>query len=108
MIRPSRVKFIDHELEQSFNLLREDDFLKKAINRSINDLKQNAFSGIQVSKKLIPKVYLRKYRINNLWKLDLPKGWRLMYTVTVDNEVELISAILEWLNHKEYERKFKY
>jgi Txe/YoeB family toxin of Txe-Axe toxin-antitoxin module len=108
MLRPSNVKFIDDEAEKSYNLLDEDDFLKKAIKRTADKLKENAFSGIQVPKKLIPKEYIRKYKINNLWKCDLPKGWRLMYTVTSENEVELISAILEWLNHKGYERKFRY
>ncbi len=104
----SKVVFIDDELENSYNLLDEDDFLKKAIDRTIEKLKHNAFFGIQVPKKLIPKEYIRKYKINNLWKCDLPKGWRLMYTVTADNEVELITAILEWLDHKDYERRFKY
>jgi hypothetical protein len=33
---------------------------------------------------------------------------RLLYTVTADNEVELISAILDWFNHKEYENKMNY
>jgi len=108
MIKPSKVVFISDELEENFNALREDDFLKKAIKRAIQDLKQNVFSGIQVPKRLIPKEYVRKYKINNLWKYDLPKGWRLMYTITADNEVELISAILEWFDHKEYERRFKY
>ncbi len=108
MIKPSKVVFIDENLEKCFASLNENDFIKKAIIRAIHDLRQNAFSGIQVPKKLIPKEYVQKYGINNLWKYDLPKGWRLLYTVTADNEVELISAILEWFNHKEYERKFKY
>jgi Txe/YoeB family toxin of Txe-Axe toxin-antitoxin module len=108
MIKPSDVKFIDDELENSYNLLNEDDFLKKAIKRAAKELKENAFYGIQVPKRLIPKEYIRKYNINNLWKCDLPKGWRLMYTVTAENEVELITAILEWLNHKDYEKRFKY
>ena len=108
MIKPSRVVFISDELEDSFNSLQEDDFIKKSIIRAIKDLKQNAFAGIHVPKRLIPKEYVRKWSIKNLWKYDLPKGWRLLYTITADNEVELISAILEWFDHKEYERKFKY
>ena len=108
MIKPSKVKFIDDELENSYNHLRDDDFLKKAIKRAVKDLNRNAFSGIQVPKRLIPKEYICKYKINNLWKYDLPKAWRLMYTITADNEVELITAILEWLNHKDYERRFRY
>ncbi|HIH14832.1 MAG TPA: hypothetical protein HA233_01170 [Nanoarchaeota archaeon] len=108
MIKPSAVVFISDELENNFNELREDDPIKKGIVRAIKDLKVNAFSGIQVPKRLFPKEYITKYGINNLWKYDLPNGWRLFYTVTAENEVELISAILEWFNHKEYERKMKY
>ncbi|AJF62963.1 MAG: hypothetical protein QT11_C0001G0833 [archaeon GW2011_AR20] len=108
MIKPSKVKFISDELEKDFNSLKDDDFIKKAIIRAIQDLKENAFCGIQIPKKLFPKEYVQKYGIKNLWKYDLPKGWRLLYTVTAENEVELISAILEWFNHKDYERRFGY
>jgi hypothetical protein len=68
MIKPSRVVFISDELEDSFNSLTEDDFVKKSIIRAIKDLKQNAFMGIHVPKRLIPKEYIRKWGINNLWK----------------------------------------
>ena len=108
MIKPSKVKFISDELEKDFNSLKDDDFIKKAIIRAIQDLKENAFCGIQIPKKLFPKEYVQKYGIKNLWKYDLPKGWRLLYTVTAENEVELISAILEWFNHKDYKRRFGY
>ena len=108
MIKPSKVVFINKKLEVSFNSLKENDPIKKSIIRAIHDLRQNAFSGIQVPKRLIPKEYIQKYGINNLWKYDLPKGWRLLYTITADNEVELISAILEWFDHKNYEKRLKY
>ena len=93
MIKPSKVVFMDDKLEENFNSLKEEDPIKKGIVRAIKDLRQNAFSGIQVPKRLIPKEYLQKYELNNLWKYDLPNGWRLLYTVTPENEVELISAI---------------
>ncbi|MBW2969199.1 hypothetical protein KY314_03720 [Candidatus Woesearchaeota archaeon] len=108
MIKPSKVVFISDELENNFNELKDNDPIKKGMIRAIKDLKENAFSGIQIPKRLFPKEYIQKYRINNLWKYDLPTGWRLIYTITPENEVELISAILDWFNHKEYERKFKY
>src|SRR3989344_4445533 len=108
MKKPSKVVFISDELEEGYDSLKEDDFLKKAMRRAIQDLRENAFCGIQVPKRLFPKEYVKKYSINNLWKYDLPKGWRLLYTVTPTNEVELISAILEWLDHKDYEKRFKY
>ncbi|MFA5175801.1 MAG: hypothetical protein WC413_00885 [Candidatus Nanoarchaeia archaeon] len=108
MIKPSKVVFISDELERDFNLLKEEDPIKKGIIRAIKDLKENAFCGIQIPKKLFPKEYIQKYGINNLWKYDLSDGWRLLYTVNPENKVELISAILEWFDHKEYERRFNY
>src|SRR3989338_7969270 len=107
MIKASKVFFISDELEKNFRSLPEGDFLRKSITQAIKSLRENAFSGIHVPKRLIPREYIKKWGIKNLWKYDLPKGWRLMYTVTSDNEVELISAILEWFDHKEYERRFK-
>ncbi len=108
MIKPSRVVFVSDELEYDFNVLKDDDPIKKGIVRAINDLKENAFVGIQIPKRLFPKEYVKKYGITNLWKYDLPNAWRLLYTVTAENEVNLISAILEWFDHKGYEKKFKY
>ena len=108
MIKPSKVKFVSDKFESDFNSLDEEDFLKKAIKRAIMDLRQNAFFGIQMPKRLIPEEYISKYNAKNLWKYDLPKGWRLIYTITVENEVELVSAILEWFNHPNYEKRFRY
>jgi len=108
MKKASKVVFINDKLEDNFYSLPNNDIIKKSLIRAIKDLKQNAFAGIQVPKRLIPKEYVKKYAIINLWKYDLPKGWRLLYTVTAENEVELISAILEWFNHKDYERKMNY
>jgi len=108
MIKPSQVIFISQELEEEFESLPENDVTKKAIRRAIEDLKQNAFCGIQIPKKLIPQEYINKYNAENLWKYDLPNGWRLLYTIHVENKVELISAILEWFDHKDYERRFQY
>ena len=56
--------FADNKVEEAFNSLREDDWLKKAIERAINNLKQNAFSGEKIRKDLIPREYTQKY--NNL------------------------------------------
>ena len=108
MIKPSKVVFISDVLEKDFNELKPDDPIKKGMIRAIKDLRTNAFSGIHIPRRLWPREYIQKYGINNLWKYDLPNGWRLIYTVTPENEVELISAILEWFDHKEYERRFNY
>jgi len=81
--------------------------LYKFIDRAIDDLKQNPTCGIKIPKKMWPKVYVQKYRITNLWKYDLPNAWRLIYTVESD-KVKIMSIILEWFDHKGYEKRFKY
>lgn len=107
----SKVTFGNLKLKETYTKLKnsktEDQMLYKWITRAIEDLKINAFCGIQIPKKLIPKTYLQKYQIDNLWKYDMPKGWRLIYSVA-RGEILIVSIILEWMTHKEYEKRFKY
>jgi len=65
------------------------------------------FCGIQVPKRLIPKLYMSKYGFDNLWKFNFHKNWRLMYSVAGDG-TQVVALILEWLPHEEYERRFWY
>lgn len=103
--------FADKQLKDAFDKLQnsktEDKDIYKWLNRAFDDISENAFCGIQIPKKLIPKEYLKKYEIDNLWKYDLPKAWRLLYSVARD-EIVVIAIVLEWLPHKEYERRFNY
>ena len=89
-------------------IIKQNEILKKHIRKAIEEIKENAFVGIRIPKRLFPKDYITKYGITNLWKYDLPDGWRLIYTLTSPNKVEVISVILEWFNHKEYEKRFRY
>jgi len=108
LIKPADgVIFAEEKTEEAFNSLSENDPLKKAIKRAIENMKQNAFCGEKIKRELIPKEYIKKYNINNLFWYQLPNAWRLVYSVTADN-VELIAIIIEYFNHKNYERKFNY
>lgn len=108
IIKKSRVVFADDKIEKEFNNLNDNDETKKWIRKAIEELKQNAFCGIPIPKRLMPKEYIIKYNITNLWKYDLPDGWRLIYTIKTPNKIEIVSVILEWFNHQDYERRFKY
>ena len=105
------VAFISEKLKNNFETLKagkfEDVKLYDFIDRAINDLKKNPSSGIKITKKLWPKIYIKKYKIKNLWKYDLPNSWRLIYTIEQD-EVTIVSIILEWFDHKDYEKRFRY
>jgi len=66
----SKIKYAEERVKSSFEELKnsktEDKNLYKWINRAMDDLEDNAFCGIQIQKKLIPKVYINKYGIDNL------------------------------------------
>lgn len=80
----------------------------RLINQAMDNIEKNAFYGIQVPKRLIPKEYIKDYSAENIWKYDLPRGWRLIYTIRGGNAI-VVSIILEWFSsHKEYERRFRY
>ena len=107
----SHIKFAEEKLKETLVKLKtsktEDQKLYKWINRALDDIEEDAFCATQVPMRLIPKVYIDKYGIDNLWKYDLPSGWRLIYSVA-NNDVLVLAIIIEWFSHKEYERKFKY
>lgn len=109
--RIQRVAFIDNSLKKAFERLEkgkyEDKELMEFIRKAIENLKQNPLAGTPVPSKLWPKEYIQKYQINNLRKYDLSRNWRMLYTIK-GNEVEIISIIIEWIAHKDYERKFGY
>ncbi len=108
IIRKSEVIFANDKIEKAFNKLDENNEIKRYIKRAIEDIKQNAFCGIPIPKRLIPREYIQKYKVKNLWKYDMLDGWRLIYTITTPNKVEILSVILEWFSHPEYERRFRY
>ncbi len=105
------VAFISQKLRTDFESLKcgkyEDRELYEFINRAIDDLKESSTCGTRIPKEYWPKEYVRRYKITNLWKYDLPNAWRLIYIIA-DDEVRIVSVILEWLDHKNYERRFGY
>ena len=110
-MKQASVAFISKKLKEEFESLKEGKFedkqLYKFITRAIEDFKQNPTCGIKIPKKLWPRHYIKIYRISNLWKYDLPNAWRLVYTVKAD-KVTILAVVLEWFDHKSYERRFKY
>jgi Txe/YoeB family toxin of Txe-Axe toxin-antitoxin module len=104
----SNIEFVNEQLKKAFDKLKtEDRKMYDMISRAFNDIEDNAFCGIQIPKKLIPKEYIKKYGARNLWKYNLPGAWRLIYSIRGRNLL-IFSIILEWLDHKEYERRFGY
>ena len=106
-MKPEKVVFVDESLEKSFVKLDETDPLKKGLIKAIRDVQENSFVGRNVKKELIPKELVNKYNLNNLWIYNLPNGWRMLYVLT-SSEIRIIAIVLNWMNHKDYERLFKF
>ena len=108
---PSKIKFADEKIRKSFEQLEhsttEDKQLYSFLEQAFTNLEENAFSGIQIPKKQIPKQYLKKYGIDNCWKYNLPNAWRLLYSVARE-EIIVVCIVLEWLDQTNYSRKFGY
>lgn len=108
---PTKVRFADEKVQKAFSALesstKDEQQLHEWLVRAFTDIEENAFCGIQIPKKLIPKEYLQKYNVANLWKYNLPNAWRLLYCIE-NQEIVVVSIVLEWLPHKEYEKRFKY
>jgi len=107
-MKPERVIFIDLSLEKIYQELNENEPVKKALKRAIKYLQEDAFSGRNVKKDLIPKNLIQKYSLNNLWIYNLPNGWRMLYSLTTSEEIKIIAVILDWMNHKDYENLFNF
>ena len=104
----SKVQFVNEKIKNAFKKLKDEDpKMHGFILRAFEDIENNTFCGIQIPKKLIPKEYLKKYNVKNLWKYNLPDAWRLIYSVEGKNLL-VFSIILEWMDHKTYERRFGY
>ncbi len=103
------------EFDKGFGRLREKAlkgdgearYLIGIIGKASTKIAQNREAGKKIPRNLWPREYIQKYGIKNLWKFNLDSYWRLVYTITGD-QARLFLIYLEYMNHKEYDRKFGY
>lgn len=81
--------------------------LYKIIKKGMGDLGNDMLVGEKVEKKKWPQIYVRKYGITSLFKLNLDRDYRLTYTIIAEGMKKII-CIIEVMNHKEYNRRFGY
>lgn len=81
----------------------------RAIKEKTEFIKINRHYGDAVAKKLIPKEFIQKYGANNLFRVELPSFWRMLYMLTNDEqEIEIIAFVLDIGSHKEYDKVMGY
>jgi len=80
-----------------------------AVNKKIELIKDNFQYGDPISKNKIPNEYKINYGITNLFRIELPSFWRMLYSIGEgESQIEIIAFVLDIIDHKEYNRKFGY
>jgi len=106
-VSPSDEVGLSYELNQLYSSLRSDNFIYRCIDLISETLLENCMVGNQIQRRNIPRYYVSKYGVNNLYRYRLPSGYRGIYTILV-NDGKVQSWILEILDHKTYEIRFGY
>lgn len=104
------------EAEEVYKYLNEqapksktERMILDAVNSKIDLIKTNHHYGNPIAKKLIPSEYKIKYGVTNLFRVELPKFWRMLYTLTDgETEIEIIAFVLDLIDHDQYDKKFGY
>lgn len=106
--QPSDEVRLHESLDMMINGLSPKDSRIKWVREMEKVLAENRYAGEHVQKDRIPKKYIRKYGINNLYRYDHPKGFRSTYTVITPTKNVYYVIILDLLSHKEYDNLFGY
>lgn len=104
------------EAEEVYKYLNEqapkskiERMILNAVNNKVELIKINHHYGNPISKKLIPQEYRTKYGVTNLFRIELPNFWRMLYTLTDgETEIEIIAFVLDLIDHEKYDKKFGY
>ena len=88
---------------------KTENAILRSLNKKIEIIKMNIHYGEPVAKNLIPEEYKKKYGVSNLFRVELPNYWRMLYTLTNgETQIEIIAFVLDIMNHKDYDKKFGY
>jgi len=87
---------------------KTERMILKSVNQKVELIKLNPHYGNPIAKHLIPKEYIEKYGVTNLFRVELPNFWRMLYTLTNNGEIEIIAFVLDIIDHNKYNKKFGY
>jgi hypothetical protein len=89
--------------------LKKDIMIAKAITRKLDIIAENCQYGDSYPKNQIPKIYFSKYALTNLYRVELPMFWRMLYTLQDGaTKIEIIAFILDVVDHKKYNKLHGY
>ena len=101
--KPSPKIFISEDLAKLLRKLGPENKISKWIDDMKEVLRENMYAGELIRKSQIPKQYIDRYAVNNLYRYSHPEGFRSCYTI-----VNGCPYILDIMSHPEYDRVFGY
>jgi hypothetical protein len=107
VILSPEAKEVYNHLNESAPHSKFERMILKAINQKSELIKKNKYYGKVLEDYRIPEEYKTRYGARNLFKVELPGFWRMLYTLTNEESVEIIAFVLNIMDHREYDRKFK-
>ena len=109
VILSSDAKEVYSHLKEEAPKSKTERTILNAITKKIEIIKSNPHYGDPIAKSLIPGEYLDKYEITNLFRVELPNYWRMLYTLKDgDTRCEIIAFVLDLVDHSFYNKKFGY
>lgn len=108
VILSSEAEKVYRKLNEEAELNKQSKMILKAVNQKIELIKANIHYGNPIAKNLIPEEYKQKYSMTNLFRVELPAFWRMLYTLTNNEEIEIVAFVLDIINHPDYNKKFGY
>ena len=108
IILSPEAKEVYNKLNSEAETNKQSRMIFNAINNKKELIKANIHYGNPIAKNLIPLEYKQKYSTTNLFRVELPAFWRMLYTLTNNEEVEIIAFVLDIIDHQTYDDKFGY
>ena len=114
-MKPVRV-VLSPDAEEVYEYLNQESAGSKvhrsilnAIQKKTGLMKANPHYGEPIAKDKIPSEYRQRYGVTNLFSVELPNFWRMLYTLTNDESaIEIIAFVLDIIDHEKYDKKFGY
>jgi len=101
--KPAPKVFLSEDLAKLLRKLGPENKVSKWIDDMKMVLRENVFAGELIRKTQIPKLYVDRYDVNNLYRYSHPEGFRSCYTI-----VNGCPYILDFMSHPEYDKVFGY
>lgn len=104
---------IYQDLFRNANISKKERMILKAIDQKVEFIKLNSHYGDSIAKQLIPREYFINYDVKNLFRIELPCFWRMLYTLKEsekedETNIIIVALVIDIIDHKTYNKKFGY